>query len=231
MGVMLGYKQSEEHVRRRMDSMRAHAVSKKPVTREWLEKKYVVEELDCVMIGKLVSRDPKSVWNWLKDFGIQTRPRGVNHAHLPKDGSTFKGKKHTEKFKDRLRQLRLADGRVPYLKNGVHWLSSVKMDEHPSWKGGITPERQAFYRTREWKDAVIAVWARSDAKCERCGVHHNTTKRRGTFHVHHIVSFAVRELRAVVSNLVLLCNGCHKFVHSRRNVEKQFIGGITRDSN
>lgn len=48
----------------------------KPVTREWLRQKYMTEGLDCVQIGKLVSRDPKSVWRWMRDFKIPTRKRG-----------------------------------------------------------------------------------------------------------------------------------------------------------
>src|SRR5574341_544494 len=48
----------------------------KPVTKEWLIQKYSVERLDCTQISKMVDRDSKSVWNWLKDFGIPTRPRG-----------------------------------------------------------------------------------------------------------------------------------------------------------
>jgi len=47
------------------------------------------------------------------------------------------------------------------------------------------------------------------------------------FHVHHIVSFAVRELRAAVSNLALLCEDCHRFVHSNANTACEFLGEAT----
>jgi predicted HNH restriction endonuclease len=43
------------------------------------------------------------------------------------------------------------------------------------------------------------------------------------FHVHHIVSFQVAELRAVVSNLALLCAACHRWVHSAANVDRAFL--------
>jgi predicted HNH restriction endonuclease len=46
---------------------------------------------------------------------------------------------------------------------------------------------------------------------------------RGTFHIHHVVSFMVRELRAEPDNLVLLCKKCHLFVHSRKNKTSEFI--------
>jgi hypothetical protein len=65
----------------------------------------------------------------------------------------------------------------------------VRKGDQPAWKGGITPERQQFYSTEEWSDAVKGVWKRDNAICQNCKKHHNTTKSRGTFHIHHIVSF------------------------------------------
>lgn len=88
-----------------------------------------------------------------------------------------------------------------------------------NWKGGCTPERQAFYTSREWAMACVEVWRRDDAKCKRCGIDHEKRK----IHVHHIVSFAVSELRAEPSNLVLLCVKCHRFVHSKRNNAGEFL--------
>jgi len=108
------------------------------------------------------------------------------------------------------------------MKDGKHWLRHDGA-VHPNWKGGITPERQAFYATEAWREAVKIVWARARAKCERCGVHHSTMARRGTFHVHHIVGFACAALRAQPENLALLCKPCHLFVHSKKNVHREFI--------
>lgn len=195
----------------------------KPVTREWLEAKYETEGLDCVQIGRLVCRDPKSVWNWLKDFGIKTRPRGGNWAQIPKGG--FKGKKHTPEFRAKLSQYAKETGRVPYKPSVGSYMKGRKGKDTPSWKGGLTPERQSFYASEEWKEACKAVWHRANARCERCGKHHNIAEVRGTFHVHHIVSFMVRALRAEPSNLALLCKECHRFVHSRKNEAKEFLKG------
>lgn len=76
----------------------------------------------------------------------------------------------------------------------------------------------------EWKESVKAVWARSDAKCERCGKDHRTIDRKiESFDIHHIISFQVREYRTIISNLVLLCEPCHYFVHSRKNVNREFL--------
>ena len=92
-------------------------------------------------------------------------------------------------------------------------------EEGPNWKGGCTPDRQAFYTSEEWATAVLAVWKRDKAECVRCHV----GAAESMLHIHHIVSFAVKELRADPDNLVLLCRKCHRFIHSRKNATHEFI--------
>lgn len=93
---------------------------------------------------------------------------------------------------------------------------------NPNWKGGVTPERQAFCATEAWKKAVALVWRRDDATCRRCGLNHRAAPN-AEFHVHHIQPFSVRELRAEPSNLVLVCHPCHDFIHSRRNTAREHL--------
>lgn len=93
---------------------------------------------------------------------------------------------------------------------------------NPRWLGGVTPERQSFYTSQAWKDACSFVWKRDGATCQRCGLYRDDQPDM-PFHIHHIVSFAVPELRADPSNLVLLCEVCHLFVHSRRNVDGEYL--------
>lgn len=192
-------------------------------TKNWLIDQYITQGKDANKIGREIGRDGHSVWNWLVGYGIQTRPRGFDTSHLPKDGSTFKGKKHSLETREKMRDASIADGRVPFLKNGEHWLKSVEKKDHPNWKGGFTPDRQSVYASEEWVDAVKAVWARDNAICQRCGKSHNEEINRGNFHIHHIVSFQVKELRTEVDNLVLLCKECHKYVHSKKNTDRLFI--------
>ncbi len=90
--------------------------------------------------------------------------------------------------------------------------------EVPNWKGGCTPERRAFYSSQEWAMACRTVWKRDKAQCRRC------SKTKTKMHIHHIVTFAVARLRADVDNLVLLCVKCHRFVHSKKNTQMEFIG-------
>lgn len=193
-------------------------------TKDWLINEYHVNGKSANQIAKEIGRDSKRVWEWIRDYGLETRPRGTDYGQSFKPGqeSVFKGKKHTDENKEKFRQLRLSDGHVPYLKNGIHWLKHDGAVS-PMWKGGITPERQSFYRSDKWKDAVKQVWKRDNATCQKCGKHHNHANARGTFHIHHIVSFMVKQLRAEVSNLLLLCNECHRWVHGKTNTQKLFI--------
>lgn len=96
---------------------------------------------------------------------------------------------------------------------------------NPNWRGGVSQERQAFYSSVEWKSACSAVWKRDSARCRRCGLSKNESPDV-PFHIHHIISFSNGDLRADVDNLVLLCEVCHHFVHSRRNVDGEFLSEI-----
>lgn len=194
--------------------------------KEWLYNEYIVKKRSCDEIAISEKRDSKTIWNWVKKFDIPTRKRGAESS----SGTFKKGHKygvnriHTEETKEKIRQARLKDGHVPYLnKDGVHWLKGVKGKNHPSYKGGLTPDRQSFYSTIEWSDVVKKVWERDKAICQKCGKNHNTEKNRGNFHIHHIVSFQVKEKRAELNNLILLCKHCHRWVHSKKNINKILI--------
>lgn len=196
----------------------------KPVDRDWLYQKYIIEGMDTTQIAALVQRDPKSVWNWLKGYDIPTRGRGTTG-----NGRYTRGKpRHVspevrQRMSEQAREARKKNPSLPHLIGGKHHLKGKRGADTPNWKGGATPERQAFYSSEEWKIAVKAIWKRDDATCQRCGKHHNTVNNRGTFDIHHIVSFAIRELRCELSNLVLLCEDCHRWVHNRANTQKEYL--------
>ncbi len=99
---------------------------------------------------------------------------------------------------------------------------------NPNWKGGVCPERQLFYLTEEWKKVFSFVWQRDGGACQRCGATYKTPR---WMHVHHIASFdAYPDLRAESNNLVLLCCGCHSWVHSKKNTRRRFLkkGSVRR---
>lgn len=102
--------------------------------------------------------------------------------------------------------------------NNPMWNKKGKLN--PNWKGGITKERQRFYQSQEWKKACSAVWNRDNASCQRCGLKNNDNI---SFHIHHIVSFQNEELRDNINNLILLCESCHQWVHSKKNKDNKYI--------
>ena len=197
---------------------------KKGFTKEWIYNQYWILGKSSDQIAKELKKDPKTVWNWFKVENIPTRPRGTDYGQCFQKGkeSFFKGKKHTIENKEKQRQRRLKDGHVPYLKNGIHWLKHEGAIS-PTYKGGITPDRQSFYSSIEWITAVKKVWKRDNAICQRCSEKHNDKDNRGTFHIHHIESFLNKEKRSNVDNLILLCRSCHLWVHSKKNINKEFI--------
>lgn len=97
-------------------------------------------------------------------------------------------------------------------------------ENHPNWRGGITPERQKFYSSSDWKEVCQIIWKRDNASCQRCGIHRDNSDI--DFHIHHIVSFEVEELRADEDNLILLCEKCHNWVHSLENEDEEFLGNV-----
>ena len=99
---------------------------------------------------------------------------------------------------------------------------NMRGELNPRWLGGVTAERQAFYTSEAWKSACSAVWKRDNARCRRCDLH-RVDALDMPFHIHHIVSFADTQLRAEPSNLVLLCEACHHFIHSKRNLTREHL--------
>lgn len=198
------------------------------LTQDELQSLYWDQGLSCVDIGRIVGRDPKTVWAWMKSYGMQTRPRGsYERQQFGKGKEIARGWFHSDETKEKLRQARIADGAKCLFKpNGEHVLKGRRGKDHPSWQGGSTPVRQAFYASDEWKSACVDVWHRADAKCERCGLDHRTIDRESVkFHVHHIYGFTrYPDLRADKNNLALLCAPCHRWVHSKANTDKEWIG-------
>jgi len=93
---------------------------------------------------------------------------------------------------------------------------------NPNWKGGITPDRQSFYQSQEWKKACSNVWERDKATCQRCMLMKKESPDM-PFHIHHIKSFSHVELRVSPDNLVLLCETCHHFIHSLKNTNNEYL--------
>jgi len=161
--------------------------------KDWLWQKYVEEELSMGDIASMFNVTEGAIKFWLDKHQIPKRT--VQEARQVKKWGL--------------------DG-----PDNPMW--NKKGELNHNWKGGVTPERQSFYMSREWKDACSFVWQRDQATCQRCGLN-KKEQRDMPFHIHHIISFENKELRAKTGNLALLCECCHQFVHSRRNKANEFI--------
>lgn len=221
--------------------------NQKPYTRDWLYEKYVVEGLGTYQIAEIVGRNPKQVWHWLKGYEIPLRTRDWDTTPDTKPyqdeawlRNEYLGNRRSSG--DIAREFGVTDANIMFylhrfgiLRRNISQARKVKKwgssgSKNPmygkrgavsnNWRGGITPERQAFYATEEWKTAQWLVYRRDKATCQRC---HKRKSRSDKFAIHHVVSFAIRELRAEPSNLILLCGDCHHWVHSKANVNRDFI--------
>jgi hypothetical protein len=159
----------------------------------WLQKHYVDQSMSTGEIASMFGVTDSAILFWLRKHGIERRT--VAQARKIKHwGQTG--------------------------SDNPMW--NKRGELNPRWLGGVTPDRQSFYTSRAWKSACALVWKRDGATCRRCGLNKSESKDM-PFHIHHIVSFADKNLRADPSNLVLLCETCHQFVHSKRNTKNEFL--------
>lgn len=157
----------------------------------WLREQYVDRGLSVGDIARACGVTDNAIDYWMRKHGIARRSTSEARA---------------------LKHWGVSGKRNPMFgKRGA---------ETPAWRGGHTPERQAFHGSAEWRCASLQVWRRDAGACRRCGLRANDCKT--LFDVHHIAPFAVKRLRTELTNLVLLCRACHRFVHSKKNINHEF---------
>ena len=84
--------------------------------------------------------------------------------------------------------------------------------ESQSWKGGVTPIREAMRKCKEYRLWKIAVFTRDDKTCIWCGSKKN-------IEADHIKPFCLYpELRFSIDNGRTLCRDCHKKTSTYGNV-------------
>jgi hypothetical protein len=168
-----------------------HWREKKPFwERDWLYTEYIEKFRSAKEIAEQFEVTEGAILFWLRKHKIKAR-----------EMSEIRAKKHWGLCGE---------------QNGMYGRNGK---ENPHWLGGITPDRQAFYESEEWKRVCSYIWERDKATCQKCG------GKDIKMHIHHIVSFAVKELRSEPTNLIILCYKCHRWVHSKKNTEKEFIDG------
>lgn len=219
--------QRKSRLKKMGDSAKSDSSTYARPSAEWLRQKYWTERLNCTTIAKSLGCDPKTLWQWMKDYGIETRKRGYGDltVHFKKgQTSRNKGFRLSDDARRRIGIAARARGAAPCYINGVHWMKATGRKPW-NWQGGITPERQAFYRSPEWKSAFREVWRRDKGICQCCGLDSKTVdKRTVRFPLHHIDGFKIIERRADPANLILLCWPCHLWIHGKDNVYGYLLG-------
>ena len=104
------------------------------------------------------------------------------------------------------------------------WRKFNKKERNTNWKGGVSPERECITSSSLWKRRIKQVWKRDNATCQKCKRRY--THDQKTYEIHHIIPFRTGKCRTKLSNLILLCPSCHKWVHSKANKNKDFIRDI-----
>lgn len=210
--------------------------TQKPVDKEWLIQKYIIEGLSTYDIAKIVDRNPKQVWTWLKGYDIQTRTvqeeikKNSNYLKYRSGEliNPLKGKKRPKEVGEKISKAK--NGKpCPNHQGEKHWAFGRKGSLSPNWQGGISiTERQIFYNSNEWKKVVILVRNRDGHKCTRCGCGNENIMRGNriitNLCLHHIKPFIkYSDERCNPDNIITLCDKCHKWVHSKKNINKEFI--------
>lgn len=191
----------------------------------WLRQKYLDEGLSTYDIGRLVGRNPKTIYLRLVAAGIPTRPRGANLAGAdnfmrhPGAVDPFSGHSHSAATRAVLSAK--ARGPKPHLRgprNGMHGRTGAT---NPNFKDGSSPERQRLYAAGSGRAALRAVYERDGFRCVRCGAPKAGPR---SLHAHHLKPWAgCPELRFAADNLITLCRACHGWVHSRANVAGEYL--------
>jgi thymidylate synthase (FAD) len=92
---------------------------------------------------------------------------------------------------------------------------------NPHYIDGSSPERQRLYARGAGRDFIKRVYARDGYRCVRC-----STPKGGprSLHAHHVRPWAGNPaLRFDDDNAVTLCRPCHSWVHSKANIDREYL--------
>jgi hypothetical protein len=167
-------------------------------------------------------REHKPFWDrdWLyNEYIVKERSMGDIAAdfNLTEPAIRFWARKHNIPTRTTSEARSIKYWGLPGEKNGMY---GKRGEDTPNWRGGLTPARQALYSSIEWANVVKMVWKRDNSTCQRC----KAKKKHGVpYHIHHKKTFADESIRLEPSNLILVCRKCHIFIHSKKNVDREFI--------
>jgi hypothetical protein len=169
---------------------------------------------------------PKGIYNRTDEHKKKLKENFGNEVGF----SYWTGKHRSEETKKKLSKFHTGKLASPETKKKMslaHKGKNTGKDSYwfgkqsPNWKGGVTPEKQLFSGQKEWKQCCKDIWKRDNATCQRCKERFNHTQQ--TFEVHHIRPFWTGKQRTDYANLILVCRKCHTWIHSKKNLNRNFI--------
>ncbi len=87
-------------------------------------------------------------------------------------------------------------------------------ENHPRWKGGITPFNLKERHKEEYVEWRNKVFERDNYTCQDCKM------RGGYLHAHHLKKWSdFPELRFIVDNGLTLCSKCHHIRHRKKKCQ------------
>lgn len=96
------------------------------------------------------------------------------------------------------------------LRKSSRFVTQLKGEDHPKWKGGSSSDRERFMQTSVYKAWRLDVFERDLFTCRKCG------QAGGSLEAHHIESYHSNEsLRTETTNGVTLCKSCHSDFHDK----------------
>ncbi len=154
-----------------------------------------------------MSESHKGIISWNKG-------KKLSKEHKEKIGKSNKdkhnywlGRKHSEETK---RKISLGNkGKIVSKETRVKMSlnhANYNGENHPNWKGGITPEYHKIRGSDEYNNWRRKVFERDNYTCQLCG-----NNKSGTLRAHHVKFFSkYPELRFEVSNGLTVCKDCHE---------------------
>jgi|2_EtaG_2_1085320.scaffolds.fasta_scaffold00049_8 hypothetical protein len=114
------------------------------------------------------------------------------------------------------------DKKNPYITGNKNHFFGKKGENHPKWKGGVTPENQRIRHSSEMK-----LWKKTCLERDNY-IDQKTGIRGGDLVVHHINNFSdFPELRTLPSNGITLSKESHEEFHKlydrKNNTKEQLI--------
>ena len=108
------------------------------------------------------------------------------------------------------------------IRKQKHWGLSGKQNgmygktgkQNPNWNGGHSPERQSVYARSAWKELAKTIFKRDNYVCKKCDAKHKTKVRLVVHHKRQWSKYP--KFRFIPSNLITLCENCHKEIHKKK---------------